>query len=123
VIEVGEHPEPVAELKRVYYATAGRLGYRMFSKIQGSDVIDLKRMLHALGYWRPNLAEFPVADGPRPSRRQIEEHGVFDDEVVAAVDKFRADKNLNYSGNAPGLVDERFIDALRAAYAAKKRGG
>ena len=36
--------------------TARRLGWRSFSEIQGSDVVELKRMLHALGYWRPELA-------------------------------------------------------------------
>src|SRR5262245_8395788 len=58
-IEVGENPEPVAEMKRIYYTTARRLGYRGFSRIDGPDVIELKRMLHALGYWRANLAVFP----------------------------------------------------------------
>ena len=57
-IEVGEHAEPVAEMKRIYYTTARRLGYRSFSRIDGADVIELKRMLHALGYWRPTLAAF-----------------------------------------------------------------
>ena len=37
-IEVGEHPEPVAEMKRIYYTTARRLGYRSFSRIEGPDV-------------------------------------------------------------------------------------
>src|SRR6185503_9251168 len=60
-IEVGEHPEPVAELKRIYYTTGRRLGYRSFSKIDGPDVIELKRMLHAVGYWRPALQTFPAA--------------------------------------------------------------
>src|SRR5213075_255060 len=60
-IEVGEHPEPVAEMKRIYYTTGRRLGYRSFSQIDGPDVIELKRMLHALGYWRPSLAAFPEA--------------------------------------------------------------
>ena len=40
----------------------------------------------------------------------------YDDETIAAVDKFRADKRLNYQGNPPGLVDQRFVDALKAAY-------
>ena len=40
---------------------------------------------------------------------------------MAAVDKFRADKGLNYQGNPAGLVDQRFIDALRAAYFAKRK--
>src|SRR3954464_3235676 len=58
-LEVGEHPEPVAEMKRIYYTTGRRLGYRSFSKIEGPDVIELKRMLHALGYWRAQLSAFP----------------------------------------------------------------
>src|SRR5262245_34179926 len=60
-IEVGEHPEPVAEMKRIYYTTGRRLGYRSFSKVEGPDIIELKRMLHAIGYWRPPLAAFPDA--------------------------------------------------------------
>jgi hypothetical protein len=49
------------------------------------------------------------------------EFALFDDETIAAVDKFRKDKGLDYQGNAPGLVDARLIDALRAAYIEKKR--
>jgi uncharacterized Ntn-hydrolase superfamily protein len=63
-IEVGEHPEPVAELKRIYYTTGRRLGYRSFSRVDGPDVIQLKRMLHTLAYWRPALAVFPNAPPP-----------------------------------------------------------
>jgi uncharacterized Ntn-hydrolase superfamily protein len=147
-IEVGEHPEPVAEMKRIYYTTGRRLGYRSFSRIEGPDVVELKRMLHALGYFRPSLAAFP--DPPpstnTPKMRELQksdpaqydklmaaarqasadyarEYSLFDEETIAAVDKFRADKNLNYQGNAPGLVDARMIDALRAAYFAKKKSG
>jgi uncharacterized Ntn-hydrolase superfamily protein len=112
-IEVGENPEPVAEMKRIYLTTQRRLGYRSFSRVEGPDVVELKRMLHALGYWRPTLTEFP-AQPPR-------EFSLYDEEAIAAVDKFRADKGLNYQGNAPGLVDARFIDALRAAYFLKKK--
>jgi len=115
-IEVGEHATPVAEMKRIYLTTARRLGYREFSRVEGADVIELKRMLHTLGFWRPTLAAFPE---PAPAR----EYGVFDDETIAAVDKFRTDNGLAYQGNAPGLVDARFIDALRAAYFKKKKGG
>jgi uncharacterized Ntn-hydrolase superfamily protein len=116
-IEVGEHAEPVGEMKRIYYTTARRLGYRSFSRIEGPDVVELKRMLHALGYWRPELASFP--EGQQASRDLAR----YDDEAIAAVDKFRADKSLAYQGNPPGLVDERFIEALRAAYLAKRKGG
>ena len=116
-IEVGEHAEPVAEMKRIYYTTARRLGYRVFSRVEGPDVAELKRMLHALGYWRPDLAAFPEgAEAARDLNR-------YDDEAIAAVDKFRTDRGLNYQGNPPGLVDARFTDALRAAYLAKKKGG
>jgi len=145
-IEVGEHPEPVAELKRIYYTTGRRLGYRTFSKVEGADVVELKRMLHALGYWRPALTAFPaappatntpkmqelrktdpaaydkaVAGARQASAAFNRDYATFDDEVIAAVDKFRADKNLNYQGNPPGLVDARLVDALRTAYFAKTR--
>ena len=112
-IEVGEHPEPVAEMKRIYYTTARRLGYRAFSRIEGPDVVELKRMLHAVGLWRPGTA-FP---DPVPRELQL-----YDEEAIAAVDKFRAAQNLNYQGNPPGLVDARLIDALRAEYLKKKKG-
>lgn len=115
-IEVGEHAEPVGEMKRIYYTTARRLGYRSFSRIDGADVVELKRMLHALGYWRPSLEAFPANAATR-------EFGLYDEETIAAVDKFRADNGLVYQGNPAGLVDERFIDALRAAYFAKRKGG
>src|SRR3954466_13078435 len=58
-IEVGENPDPVAEMKRIYLTTGRRLGYRSFSRVEGPDVVELKRMLHTLGYWRPTLAAFP----------------------------------------------------------------
>src|SRR4051812_28493886 len=146
-IEVGEHPEPVAELKRIYYTTGRRLGYRSFSKVEGTDVIELKRMLHGVGYWRPSLAAFPdpppstntakmrelqksdpaqyeklTAESRAANSAYNRDYAAFDEETIAAVDKFRADKNLNYQGNAPGLVDARLIDALRTAYFAKRKG-
>jgi uncharacterized Ntn-hydrolase superfamily protein len=147
-IEVGEHAEPVAEMKRIYYTTARRLGYRSFSRIAGADVIELKRMLHALGYWRPSLAAFPeappnanspkmqelrksnpaayekaLAESKQMSAAYTRDYATYDDDAIAAVDKFRADKKMNYQGNPPGLVDERFVDALRAAYFEKRKSG
>jgi uncharacterized Ntn-hydrolase superfamily protein len=145
-IEVGEHPEPVGEMKRIYYTTARGLGYRSFSRIDGPDVVELKRMLHALGYWRPSLATFPDAPATAGNRQIAElrktdpaaaeklqaesrriqqefnrEYAMYDEEAMAAVDKFRADKGLNYQGNPVGLVDERFVTALREAYFAKRK--
>jgi uncharacterized Ntn-hydrolase superfamily protein len=113
-IEVGEHPEPVGEMKRIYYTTQRRLGYRSFSRVEGPDVVELKRMLHALGYWRPALTAFP----DRPPA----DFSLYDEEAIAAVDKFRAENAMGYRGNPPGLVDARLIDALRAAYLKKKKG-
>ena len=145
-IEVGEHAEPVGEMKRIYYTTGRRLGYRSFAKVEGQDVIELKRMLHALGYWDPSLAAFPdpppsanspkmqelrksnpaayekaLAEAKQASAAYNRQFATFDDGTVAAVDKFRADQGLNYQGNPPGLVDQRFVDALRAAYFAKRK--
>lgn len=147
-IEVGEHPEPVGEMKRIYYTTGRRLGYRSFSRIEGADVIELKRMLHTLGYFRPSLAAFPepppnanspkmqelrkanpaayekaMAEAKQASGAYTRDYSVFDEETIAAVDKFRADKKLNYAGNPPGLVDQRFVDAVRAAYFEKRKSG
>lgn len=146
-IEVGEHPEPVAEMKRIYYTTGRRLGYRSFSQVDGPDVVELKRMLHALGYWRPSLAAFPeappstntpqmqelrktdpaqydklIAESRRAAADYARDYAQYDAETIAAVDKFRADRTLNYQGNAAGLVDARLIDALRTSYYAKKKG-
>ena len=145
-IEVGEHPEPVGEMKRIYYTTGRRLGYRTFSRVEGQDVIELKRMLHALGYWRPSLAAFPdappnanspkmlelrktnpaayekaLAEAKQASSAYTRDYGTYDEEAIAAVDKFRADKSLNYQGNPPGLVDQRFVDAIKAAYLEKRK--
>jgi uncharacterized Ntn-hydrolase superfamily protein len=146
-IEVGEHPEPVAEMKRIYYTTGRRLGYRSFSKVEGPDVIELKRMLHAIGYWRPTLAAFPdpppsintprmqelqrtnraeydklAAEARAKQQAYTRDFAAFDDETIAAVDKFRKERDLDYQGDAPGLVDARLIDALRAEYFARRQG-
>jgi uncharacterized Ntn-hydrolase superfamily protein len=145
-IEVGEHPEPVAEMKRIYDTTGRRLGYRSFSRVDGPDVIELKRMLHALGYWRPSLAAFPdappstntpkmqdlrkrdpsqydklIEESRRASAVYARDYSQYDEEAIAAVDKFRTDHGLAYQGNPAGLVDARMIDALRAAYLEKKK--
>jgi uncharacterized Ntn-hydrolase superfamily protein len=118
-IEVGEHAEPVDEMKRIYMTTARRLGYRSFSRVEGPDVAELKRMLHLLGYWRPDLAAFPEPQGRGGGAAGI---GRYDDEAIAAVDKFRAANDLSWQGNPPGLVDAKLIEALRAQYWAKRKG-
>lgn len=137
-IDVGEHETPVAEMKRIYYRTQQRLGHREFSAVQGRDVLELKRMLHALGYWgRPDegFPEPPGWDIPRELsktdpqafqeaydkyREKVgaynREYATFDAPTIEAVDRFRKDQGLDYTGNPPGLVDDRFVEALRTAY-------
>jgi len=137
-IEVGEHPTPVAEMKRIYWTTANRLGHRSFSETRGRDVIELKRMLHGTGHFRKELEAFPEeprfdadpslrTSDPAEFRRQmgayrqrfqawLEELALFDEEAIVAVDAFRKDHGLDYQGNPRGLVDERLVEALRNAY-------
>ncbi len=143
-IDVGEHADPVAEMKRIYYTTARRLGYREFSEVRGDDVLELKRMLHALGYWRKELEQFPEPPsiGKRPDdslrrsdpeawnaawaeyrkvyREYYDTYSLVDEETIAAVDSFRKERGLDYQGNPRGLVDRRFVDALREAYYFKR---
>ncbi|MEM7350503.1 MAG: DUF1028 domain-containing protein [Acidobacteriota bacterium] len=137
-IDVGEHERPVAEMKRIYYRTAGRLGHREFSQIQGSDVVELKRMLHRLGLYRQGLEAFPeppkfdvergvsrsdpeaFTGGLDAFRKLAREYNQawahYDDETMDAVDAFRKAHGLDHDGNPRGLVDARFVEALRAAY-------
>jgi uncharacterized Ntn-hydrolase superfamily protein len=143
-IEVGEHEEPVAELKRIYYRTQRRLGYRSFSDIRGDDVVELKRMLHTLGYWRKDLPKFPdepeftgdtklMRSDPKKFQEQIAaynkqadayetQYAVYDAETMDAVDRFRKDHKLDFQGTARGLVDERLVSLLREKYYAARRG-
>ena len=142
-IDVGEHENPVAELERIYYRTSQRLGWRAFSEVRGGDVIELKRMLHALGYWRKELKEFPaepqfegdqslMRTDPKKFQEQIaayvkkaeayeSAYAIYDAEAMDAVDAFRKENGLVYEGNAGGLVDERLVSALREKYFAKKK--
>lgn len=142
-IDVGEHENPIEELKRIYYRTQQRLGWRTFSDIRGDDVLELKRMLHALGYWRKELAAFPaepqfegdralMRTDPKKFQEQIAEYvkkaeayetayAVYDAETIDAVERFRKEHNLVYEGNARGLVDERFVRLLREKYYARKK--
>ena len=103
-------------------------------------------MLHTLGYWRPTLAAFPsppaaintprmqelqktdraqydklVADARAQQTAYNRDYAIFDEEAVGAVDKFRKDRQMDYQGDAPGLVDARFVAALRSAYFDKKK--
>lgn len=134
-IDVGEHETPVAELKRIYYRTARKLGYRSFSEIRGNDVVELKKMLHSLGFWRPELEAIPeppefdvdrdlMKTDPKRFEELVEEYreewrtweeayAVYDQEAIDAVDAFREARGLDFEGNPAGLVDERLVEALR----------
>lgn len=143
-IQVGEHPTPVAELLRIYTTTAQRLGYRSFSEVRGPDVVELKRKLHDLGYYRPDLEEIPeppefdfdrslMRSDPEGFQRAIEEYRkkaerysdaweVYGEKAMAAVDAFRADHGLAHPGNPAGLVDEELVEALRREVLGQARG-
>ena len=71
---------------------------------------------HAAGAVGVLVAE--IAELEHKARRQ---DVLVDDEAIAAVDKFRKDRQMDYQGDAPGLVDARFVAALRSAYFDKKR--
>ena len=125
-------------MKRIYYRTARRLGFRSFSEIKGPDVVELKRMLHALGYWRQDLEAFPEApdfaldrslsrsdpkafnqglDVYRDAARSYQEAwALYDGEAMDAVDRFRKESGLEHAGNPRGLVDAALVAALREAY-------
>ena len=115
-------------MKRIYYTTQRRLGYRSFSRIEGDDVIELKRMLHAAGllaavahrvperagvdqHRRPAGAaaaairrqfEKRTAEAPRRHRGLQADYARFDDETIAAVDKFRDRQGPQLPGQPAG---------------------
>jgi uncharacterized Ntn-hydrolase superfamily protein len=109
-INVCEHPEPVAEVRRIYDAVSQTLGYRELSQASGGDVWQLRVILHALGYYRPE------AD----SLRRSPEMSRYTQDLVDAVDAFRAANGLSTPavGSPPGLVDAETVRRLWAALAA-----
>jgi uncharacterized Ntn-hydrolase superfamily protein len=135
-IDVGEHAEPVGEMRRIYETTARRLGYRSFSLVEGPDVVELKRMLQAAGYFRkgePAIPEAPrlphydaslqrtdpgrldalFAEHDARQKEYMKTWAAFDSEAVDAVDAFRKDHGLDHEGNPRGLVDAALVQALR----------
>ena len=109
-INVCEHAEPVAELRRVYNTISQTLGYRQLEQFTGNDIWQLKVMLNALGLFRPNEQEL---------RRDVPDALVYTPEAVAAVDAFRAGEHLSVPalGSPPGLVDDDTVARLWAALA------
>ena len=105
-INVCEHPEPVAEMRRVYDAISQTLGYRTLEQYSGGDVWQLKVMLHALGHYRPEVQTLNSREANA---------NVFTPDVVAAVDAFRTAERIGGGGSPAGLVDAETVERLWAA--------
>ncbi len=101
-VNVCEHPEPVAELRRVYDAVSQRLGFRTLQQFSGKDVLQLEILLEALGYLT------------RAESREEDETAVYTPELAKAVDLFRKAEGLSTpeSGSPSGLVDRDTVDRL-----------
>jgi uncharacterized Ntn-hydrolase superfamily protein len=106
-INVCEHPDPVAELRRIYDTISQTLGYRTLQEFNGNDVWQLKVMLHALGHYRANEAELQRGNDAQ----------VYTADAVAAVDAFRTANGMSTagSGSPRGLVDAELVKAMWAA--------
>jgi uncharacterized Ntn-hydrolase superfamily protein len=100
-INVCEHPEPVAELRRIYDTSSETLGFRTLEQPIGRDVLQLKLMLHALGLYRAAESTVDVK-APRAN--------IYTQETVEAVDRFRAAQG--WQTTVPGYVDARTVARL-----------
>ena len=109
-INVCEHPEPVAELRRIYNVISQTLGYRQLERFNGNDVWQLKVMLHALSFYRG-------AVGATGRLQRDSTSNDYTMEIVAAVDAFRASEKLAGPsvGSPSGLVDGETVARLWAA--------
>ena len=102
-INVCEHSEPVREVRRIYDSVSETLGFRTLRQFAGRDVLQLKVMLHALGYFRTDTLELPLED---PGAE------VYTPNVMDAVDRFRSDQGWQTA--VAGYVDQRTINRLWA---------
>jgi uncharacterized Ntn-hydrolase superfamily protein len=109
-INICEHEQPLAELRRVYDAVSQTLGYRTLQQFSGGDVFQLKVMLNALGLYRPEETLSP----------RMPDANLFTADVVAAVDRFRTTEGMGtprIGGSPAGLVDPETVQRLWAALA------
>lgn len=106
-ISVCEHPEPVAEMRRVYNAVSQTLGFRTLEQFTGNDVWQLRVMLHALGHLAPE----------QPELRRDANATRYTDDLIAAVERFRTAERLATAANGSpaGLVDGETVTRLWAA--------
>ncbi|MYC98246.1 MAG: DUF1028 domain-containing protein [Gammaproteobacteria bacterium] len=100
-INVCEHEDPLAEMRRIYDAISETLGFRILQQEIGRDVYQLKLMLHELGYYRPD------ADDVSP---QDDDWNVYTQDAVDAVDRYRAEQG--WRTTVPGYVDAATIEQL-----------
>ena len=100
-INVCEHPEPVGELRRIYDTMTETLGFRRLEQFAGRDILQLKLMLHALGFYRPSEKEI-VMTGPGAN--------LYTEEAATALDAFRSAQE--WGTTVPGYVDARVIERL-----------
>ena len=103
-LNVCEHPEPVTELRRQFQAVSQTLGYRTLEEFVGSDVWQLRVMLHALGFFGDDREELPRNEG----------WNVFTPELALAVDRFREARGHSTAedGSPSGLVDGSTVKEL-----------
>jgi uncharacterized Ntn-hydrolase superfamily protein len=108
-INVCEHPQPVAELRRIYNHISQTLGFRTLQQFTGRDVWQLKLILHALGHFHPS------ADTLEQS--EAKDAFVYTQDVADAVDAFRAAEGLSTTaeGSPPGLADPQMVEKLWSA--------
>ena len=106
-LNVCEHPEPVTELRRQFQAVSQTLGYRTLEEFVGSDVWQLRVVLHALGFFGDAREELPRSEG----------WNVFTPELALAVDRFREARGLSTTedGSPSGLVDGSTVKELWVA--------
>jgi uncharacterized Ntn-hydrolase superfamily protein len=100
-INVCEHPEPVAELRRIYDTASETLGFRTLEQPIGRDVLQLKILLHALGFFRPGDREVDV---------RADDALRYTTEAIDAVDRFRAAQG--WQTTVPGYVNARTVAQL-----------
>lgn len=98
-IDVCENEEPIREMRRIYDTISETLGFRILMQEVGNDVYQLKLMLHALGYYRPDSPDTNWSD-----------RNVYTQDAVDAVDRFRRDQG--WRTTVPGYVEPATIERL-----------
>lgn len=100
-INVCENPHPVAEMRRIYDTISETLGYRELRQFKGNDIVQLKMILHALGYYQADRKELSQ-DDPMLN--------IYDEAAIDAVNRFRSDQN--WGTTVPGYVNAELIERL-----------